>query len=40
MSKLGLTVNKKKTRLVRLVDETFDVLGYSVGRFYGFQGRP
>lgn len=40
MSKLGLTVNEKKTRLVRLPDENFDFLGYTVGRFYGLDGRP
>jgi RNA-directed DNA polymerase len=31
MSKLGLTVNEKKTRLVKLPDERFDFLGYTVG---------
>jgi group II intron reverse transcriptase/maturase len=40
ISKLGLTVNEKKTRLVKLTEERFDFLGYTVGRFYGFQGRP
>jgi RNA-directed DNA polymerase len=40
MSKLGLTVNEKKTRLVKLPDERFDFLGYTVGWFYGHQGRP
>ena len=40
MTKLGLTVNEKKTRLVKLPDETFDFLGYTVGRFYGRDGRP
>jgi len=40
MGKLGLTVNEKKTRLVRLPDERFDFLGYTVGRFYGRGGRP
>ncbi|KAG0274665.1 hypothetical protein BGZ97_010477 [Linnemannia gamsii] len=40
MTKLGLTVNEKKTRLVKLPDETFDFLGYTVGRFYGRSGRP
>jgi RNA-directed DNA polymerase len=39
MSKLGLTVNEKKTRLVKLPEERFDFLGYSVGQFYGYQGR-
>src|SRR5690606_34571035 len=40
MQKLGLTVNEKKTRLVKLPDERFDFLGYTVGRFYGKDGRP
>jgi group II intron reverse transcriptase/maturase len=34
MSKLKLTVNEKKTRLCRLPDETFDFLGYTIGRCY------
>ncbi len=39
-TKLGLTVNEKKTRLVKLPEERFDFLGYTVGRFYGrFYGR-
>ena len=40
MSRLGLTVNEEKTRLVNLPDEQFDFLGYTVGRFYGKGGRP
>lgn len=40
MARLGLTVNEKKTRLVKLPDDTFDFLGYTVGRFYGRDGRP
>jgi RNA-directed DNA polymerase len=40
MSRLGLTVNEEKTRLVPLPDEHFDFLGYTVGRFYGKDGRP
>lgn len=36
MSKLGLTVNEKKTRLVKLSEERFDFLGYTVGQFYGY----
>jgi len=40
MARLGLTVNEKKTRLVKLPDDTFDFLGYTVGQFYGRDGRP
>jgi group II intron reverse transcriptase/maturase len=39
MKGLGLTVNEKKTGLVRLPDERLDFLGYTVGRFYGHNGR-
>jgi RNA-directed DNA polymerase len=38
MTRLGLTVNETKTRLVRLPEEGFDFLGYSIGRFYGKDG--
>jgi group II intron reverse transcriptase/maturase len=34
MTKLKLTVNEKKTRLCRLPEETFDFLGYTIGRCY------
>jgi RNA-directed DNA polymerase len=34
MSKLKLTVNETKTRLCRLPGETFDFLGYTLGRNY------
>jgi RNA-directed DNA polymerase len=37
MSKLKLTVNEKKTRLCRLPEETFDFLGYTIGRCYSKQ---
>jgi RNA-directed DNA polymerase len=37
MSKLRLTVNEKKTRLCRLPEETFDFLGYTIGRCYSKQ---
>jgi Retron-type reverse transcriptase len=40
MSRLGLTVNEKKTRLVKVNESRFDFLGYTVGRFYGRGGRP
>jgi RNA-directed DNA polymerase len=34
MSKLKLAVNEKKTRLCRLPEDTFDFLGYTLGRNY------
>jgi RNA-directed DNA polymerase len=34
MSRLKLTVNETKTRLCRLPEETFDFLGYTLGRNY------
>ena len=34
MSRLKLTVNESKTRVCRLPAETFDFLGYTIGRFY------
>jgi len=34
MSQLKLTVNETKTRLCRLPEETFDFLGYTLGRNY------
>jgi len=37
MSKLKLTVNDKKTRLCCLPQETFDFLGYTIGRCYSKQ---
>ena len=40
MTRLGLTVNEAKTGLVRLPEESFDFLGYSIGRFYGKDGVP
>jgi group II intron reverse transcriptase/maturase len=40
MTRLGLTVNEEKTRLVRLPKERFDFLGYTMGRFYGKDGKP
>jgi group II intron reverse transcriptase/maturase len=38
MTRLGLEVNERKTHLVRLPEERFDFLGYTVGRFYGKDG--
>ena len=40
MERLGLTVNDQKTRIACLPQEGFDFLGYTVGRFYGKDGRP
>ena len=40
MERLGLTVNDRKTRIARVPEESFDFLGYTVGRFYGKDGRP
>jgi RNA-directed DNA polymerase len=34
MSKLRLTVNETKTQLCRVPDESFDFLGYTIGRCY------
>jgi hypothetical protein len=39
MTRLGLEVNTTKTRIARLPEESFDFLGYTVGRFYGKDGR-
>lgn len=39
MARLGLTVNEKKTKLVRLPEERFDFLGYTIGRLYTHEGR-
>lgn len=39
MTRLGLTVNQRKTRIACLPEESFDFLGYTVGRFYGKDGR-
>ena len=40
MTRLGLEVNTVKTRIARLPEESFDFLGYTVGRFFGKGGRP
>jgi len=37
MSKLRLTVNETKTRLCHVPEETFDFLGYTIGRCYSPQ---
>jgi RNA-directed DNA polymerase len=38
MERLGLTVNDRKTRIACLPKESFDFLGYTVGRLYGKGG--
>jgi group II intron reverse transcriptase/maturase len=40
MTRLGLLVNDRKTRLARLPEDHFDFLGYTVGRFYTKEGKP
>ncbi len=40
MARLGLEVNTTKTWIARLPGEQFDFLGYTIGRFYGKDGRP
>lgn len=39
MARLGLRVNESKTRLVGLPGQSFDFLGYTVGRFYSKDGK-
>lgn len=39
MIRLGLEVNKAKTRIARLPEESFDFLGYTIGGFHGKDGR-
>lgn len=39
VTRLGLMVNERKSRLVKLPEESFDFLGYTIGRFYGKAGR-
>ena len=40
MTRLGLSVNERKTRIARLPEESFDFLGYTFGRFYGKDSKP
>jgi RNA-directed DNA polymerase len=39
MERLGLKVNDRKTRLACVPGESFDFLGYTIGQFYGKNGR-
>lgn len=39
MTRLGLRVNERKTRLVEVPRERFNFLGYTLGQFYGKEGR-
>ncbi len=39
MKVLKLTVNEKKTRIARVPEESFDFLGYTIGRCYSRTGR-
>ena len=39
MTRLGLEVNETKTRVARLPEDDFTFLGYTIGRFYGKDGR-
>ncbi len=39
MMRLGIEVNKAKTRIARLPEESFDFLGYTIGGFHGKDGR-
>ena len=38
MTRLGLEVNTAKTHIVRLPEESFDFLGYTIGGFHGKDG--
>ena len=38
MTRLGLMVNERKTRLAKVPEESVDFLGYTIGRFYGKEG--
>jgi group II intron reverse transcriptase/maturase len=39
MTRLGLEVNETKTRIARLPEDDFTFLGYTIGRFFGKDGR-
>ena len=38
MTTLKLTVNEKKTRIARVPEESFDFLGYTIGRSLAADG--
>ena len=40
MTRLGLMVNERKSRLVQVPEESFDFLGYTIGRLYAKYGHP
>lgn len=40
MGRLGLSVNEEKTALVKLPQQSFDFLGYSLGTQYNRHGKP
>ena len=40
MGKLKLTVNQQKTRICRVPEESFDFLGYTMGRLSSGTNRP
>jgi RNA-directed DNA polymerase len=40
MQRLGLTVNDRKTRIACVPEQSFDFLGYTLGQFYGKNGKP
>ena len=40
MTRLELEVNETKTRLARIPEDTITFLGYTLGQFYGKEGRP
>ena len=40
MSRLGLELHEQKSRVVGVLDQRFDFLGYTFGQFYGRHGKP
>jgi RNA-directed DNA polymerase len=39
LNKIGLKLNEEKTRVCRVWEESFNFLGYTFGRLYGYRGR-